>query len=102
MSQSLAQVLDAVNSAMTVLRTIANTPGVNALPYVSTISAALGALQAAANAGRNIAPYVVAISNTFTGVVPTEEQLVALDAKILELDAAVDAPLPNKEEGEPD
>lgn len=102
MTVKLADVLNAVNGALSVLRTLADTPGVSLIPYVSTISSALGALQAAVNAGRNIAPYVLAISSTFSGTIPTQAELDALDAKILELDAQVDVPLPPKEEGEPD
>lgn len=96
----LKQVLDAVNSALSVIKTVTNTPGVSAIPYVSTISAAISAIQAAESVGMNIVPYVTAISDTFSGGTPTQAALDALDAKIAELEAQVQAPLPPKEEGE--
>lgn len=98
----IKQLLDTFNTVTGVIKTIAETPGVNMLPYASTVSAAIGGLQAAVNAGVNIVPYVTAIKDTFSGGVPTQEQLDALDAKIAELEALVDAPLPPKEAGEPD
>ena len=99
---NLTQVLDAVNAALSVIKTVANTPGVNMIPYVSTVSSAISVLQAAYSAGKNITPYVEAIANTFSGGVPTQAELDALDAQIAELEAQVDAPLPPKEDGEPE
>lgn len=96
------QILDTFNTVAGTIKTIAETPGVNMLPYATTVAAAIGALQAAVNAGVNIAPYVTAISDTFSGDIPTQEQLDALDVKIAELEAEVDAALPPKEDGEPD
>jgi len=49
-----------------------------------------------------VLPYVTAIKDTFSGGVPTQAQLNDLDVKIMELEAMVDAPLPPKEDGEPD
>lgn len=101
MSVTLNQVLDAINAGLGVIKQVASTPGLNVLPYVSTIASAAGALQAAEAAGRDIAPYITAISGTFSGTQPTADDLAALDAKIAELDAQVDAPLPVAEPGEP-
>jgi hypothetical protein len=98
----LAKVLDAVSSALTVIKTVADTPGINIIPYAATISSAIAALQTAYTVGKNITPYIVAIKDTFTGGVPTEAELAALDAKIADLEAKADAPLPPKEDGEPD
>lgn len=98
----LKQVLDAVNSALSMIKTIADTPGADVIPYVSTISSAISVIQAAEAAGENILPYVTAIKDTFTGSVPTQADLDALDAKIDELRAKVQAPLPSPEEGEED
>lgn len=98
----LKQILEAVNLALGVVKTVAETPGVNVLPYATTVSAAVTALQAAFTAGKNITPYIEAIKDTFGGGVPSEEKRAALDARIAELEAAADAPLPPKEEGEPD
>lgn len=98
----LTQVLSAIDGAMTVIKTVAETPGVNMIPYAATVSSAISALQAAESAGRDIAPFVKAISDTFSGGVPTQNQLDALDVKITELEVLVDAPLPPKEDGEAD
>ena len=98
----IIQILDAVNSALTVIKTVANTPGVSAIPYVATVSSAISALQTAYAVGKDITPYVLAIKDTFTGDVPTQAQLDALDAKIAELETLVDEPLPPAETGEPE
>lgn len=104
MNQTLDQVLTTVNGVLTVLKTVADTPGVNLLPYAAVASTAIGALQAALSAGRNIAPYVEAIASTFGdgSKVPTEDEVKALDLRIAELEAEVQKPLPSAEEGEPD
>lgn len=102
MSVTVTQVLDAIDSALGVIQTVASTPGINTLPYVNIVLSSVQALKAAETAGRNIAPYIEAIAYTFTGGVPTQDQIDALDVKIKELDAAVDAPLPPKEDGEPE
>lgn len=99
----LVKVLDAIDTAMSVIKGIADTPGVNLIPYVSTLSGVISTVHAAYNAGKNITPYIQAISDTFSRPdVPTEADMAALDAKIAELEAKIDAPLPPKEEGEPD
>lgn len=104
MATSLDEVLTTVNGVLTVLKTVADTPGVNMLPYAAVASTAIGALQAALTAGRNIAPYVQAIAGTFGdgSKVPTPEEIAALDDKIAELEAEVQEPLPAPEEGEED
>lgn len=98
----IKNLVDTFNSVASVIKTVADTPGVNMIPYATTVSSAIGALQAAVNAGTNILPYVVAIKDTFSGGVPTQAQLDALDAEIARLEALVAAPLPPKEEGEPE
>lgn len=96
-------ILGAVNNVLGVLNTVAATPDIDFIPYVSTAKAALSALTAAVHAGQNIAPYVAAIAKTFKAdSVPTQADLDALDAKIADLEAKVDAPLPPREAGEPD
>jgi hypothetical protein len=96
------QAFDVINLALGAISTAGNTPGVNLIPYVSTVAAAAGALKAGLNAAVNIAPYVAAITETFSGELPSASQLAALDAKIAELEVLVAAPLPPKEDGEED
>lgn len=95
------QAFEVINTALGVINTAGNTPGINLIPYVGTVSAAAGALQAALKAGVSIAPYVVAIKDTFMGGgLPSQDKLDALDAKIADLEKQVDAPLPPREDGE--
>lgn len=96
------QAFNVITQALSVISSAGSTPGLNLLPYVSTVAAAAGAINAGLNAAVNVAPYIKAIADTFTGGLPTEAQRVALDTKIAELEAKVDAPLPPKEDGEPD
>lgn len=97
------QAFAVINQALSVISTVGNTPGINLIPYVSTVASAASAIQAGLNAAVNITPYITAISDTFSGgQLPSASQLAALDAKIAELEAKVDAPLPAKEDGEPD
>lgn len=99
----LKQILEAVDSVMVTIKTVADMPGVSLIPYVSTASSVIGAVHMAYTAGKDITPYVNAIQNTFgnTGV-PSQADLDALDATIASLEAKVQEPLPPKEEGEPD
>lgn len=99
---SWKRAFDVVQQALGVVAAAGNIPGVNLIPYVGTITAAAGAMQAGLNAGKNIAPYVAAVRETFSDGLPSAEKLSALDAKIAELEAKVAAPLPPKEDGEPD
>lgn len=100
---SIQAVLEAIDRAMSVVKTIADTPGVNLIPYVSTLSSVIGTVHMAYTAGKNIEPYIQAISDTFTKPgMPSEADMAALDAKIAELEAKIDAPIPPKEEGEED
>ena len=104
MNPDLDKVLTTVDGVLTVLKAIADTPGVNILPYAAVASTAIGALKMAVSAGRDIAPYIEAIGGTFGdgSKVPTVEEVQALDEKIAELEAEVQEPLPPAEEGEPD
>jgi hypothetical protein len=100
---TISDILEAIDKAMGVVKTIADTPGVNLIPYVSTLSGVIGTVHAAYTAGKNIEPYIQAISDTFTKPgMPTEADMAALDAKIADLEAQIQAPLPPKEDGEED
>ncbi len=98
----IKELLAAFNSVAGVIKTVAGTPGISMIPIAGTVSSAVSVLQVAVNAGVNIAPYVLAIKDTFIDGPPPPEKLAALDAKIAELEALVDAPLPPKEAGEKD
>jgi len=97
---TINDVLTAVDSALGVIKTVASTPGVNLLPYASVVSSAITAIQAAEKIGMDIAPYVIALKNTFSGGVPTQADMDALDAKIALLNAEIDQALPDPESGE--
>lgn len=94
------QAFAVINQALSVIGAVGNTPGINLIPYVSTVASAAGAIQAGLNAAVNITPYITAISDTFSGGLPSQSDLDALAAKIAELEALVAAPLPPKEAGE--
>lgn len=99
---SITEVLDTVDNVLMTIKNIADMPGVNLIPYVSTASSVISIIHAAHEAGKAVTPYIEAVKKTFDGDKPTDEELAALNAKIEELEAAVDAPLPPKEEGEED
>lgn len=99
----LQKLIEAINAGLRVVKQVAELPGVNVIPYATTLSSAIGAVQMAVEAGKEIMPYVTAIKDTFSGdTPPTQEQLDALDAKIAALRTDLHAPLPPKEAGEED
>lgn len=97
---TIHSILDAVSSALGVIKTLAGTPGVNLLPYASTVSSAIDVAQVALSQGQNIADLITSLKETFAGGTPTQEQLDALDARIAAARAKLHAPLPDPEEGE--
>lgn len=97
---NLHGILDAVGTAFGVIKNIAQVPGINLLPYVSTVSGAIDVAQLALAEGQNIADLVTSLKNTFAGGTPTDAQLAALDDKIAKARAKLHAPLPPPEEGE--
>lgn len=94
--------LTAINAGLGVIRTVASTPGVNMLPYVSTVAGAASVLQFALERGVNIAENVTAFTETFSNGIPPQEKLDALDARISALRAKIHMPLPPQEDGEPE
>lgn len=98
----LKSVLDAVGTALGVIKTLADTPGVNLIPFVNTVSSAVSVAQLAIGQGQNIASLITSLKDTFSGGVPTQDQLDALDARIAAARAKLHAPLPPKEDGEED
>ena len=53
-------------------------------------------------AGTDLQPFAVALFNHFNGKAPTAEELVALEAKVDELAARLQVPLPAAQPGDPD
>lgn len=93
---------DVVSHALGVISGAGSMPGVNLIPYVSTVAAAAGAINAGLEAGVKVAPYVMAVKETFAHGLPTKDKLDALDSRIAELRSIVQAELPPAEDGEPD
>lgn len=94
--------LDAFENVAGVVKTIADTPGVNLIPYATTVSSAIGTIQVAVKLGRDVSTQVEALRDTFADGVPSQDKLDALDARIAELRGKIHAPLPPKEAGEED
>lgn len=93
---------EAVNMALGVIAGAGDIPGVNLLPYVNVVSSAAKAIQMGIGAGVKVAPYIVAINDTFKDGLPTQEKLDALDAKMKELHTEVQLALPPREGDEPE
>ncbi len=91
-----------IRQALAVVKAAGSIPGVSLIPYVGTITAAAGAIEAGLNMAVNVAPYVEAVRDTFSGGLPSQAKLSALNARIAELEAIVAAPLPPREDGEED
>lgn len=99
------QILAAISTALGVLKAVASMPGVSIIPYASTIAVAVDAIAEAIEFGNEkVRPYVEALLDTFgeDGHVPTLEEVAALETRIGELRQQLHAPLPPREEGEPE
>lgn len=93
---------EVVSNALSVISSVSAVPGINLIPYVSTVAAAASTINAGLQAGVKVAPYIMAIKETFANGLPTQDKLDALDARIAQLRSIIQAPLPAPEEGEPD
>lgn len=92
--------LSAVTTALGAISAAGNIPGVNLIPYVSTVATAAGLLQFALEKGINVASDIAALRDTFKNGLPTQDKIDALDARIKSLRTKLHAPLPPKEDGE--
>lgn len=99
---SISAILSGINSALTVVENIADAPGISLIPYVSTISGVIKAVQFAAEAGQDVLPYIKKLEATFSGSVPTTADLTALMADITAMSAQIQRPLPPPDPGETD
>lgn len=92
--------LTAVTTALGAISTAGNLPGVNLIPYVSTVASAAGFLQFAIEKGMNVADDIATLQDTFSNGLPSQDKIDALDARIEALRTKLHAPLPPKEDGE--
>lgn len=102
MDEKLQTVLSAVNMALGVVGRVAKLPGVSAIPYVNTISGAIDLIQQIAKVGGDVLPVAEKIKATFSKPDVSTDDMAALDAEIAKDRAKLHAPLPPREEGEPD
>lgn len=93
--------LDTVVKALDMIQVVGSTPGVNLIPYVSTIANAAGTIKMGLDVGKNVAAQIAAFQETFENA-PTPNQLASLNIKISELRQELHAPLPPREDGEPE
>lgn len=100
---SIAQILETVDSVMSKVNAVAQLPGVNLIPYVSTISGIISTVHSVYQAGKDVTPFISEIKKTFdTPGTPSQEDVDALHAKIKDLEAQIDEPLPEKDPDEPE
>lgn len=106
---NIQSILDTINQGLGVVKSVASIPGVNLIPYASTLSSAIGVIQLLLKAGQNVGPFLQNIKDTFSTPVTSAEDVAALDVKvaalnqrIADLRAKLHAPLPPAEEGEPE
>lgn len=97
---TFSSLLSAVVTALGVIKTAGNLPGINLIPYVSTVANVAGVLQFAIEKGKNVASDIAALKDTFANGLPSQDKLDALDARINALRDKLHAPLPPPEAGE--
>ena len=97
---TFTSVLGAISTALGAIKSATSIPGINLLPYVSTVNSAVDTIQFVMEKSQSVAGLVTDFTETFSNGLPSQDKLDALDAKIADLRAKVHAPLPAKEEGE--
>lgn len=97
-------VLEAVDTALGVIEKVGSIPGVDLIPYVSTVKAVAGYAHTAITLGKDIAPVIEDFTRTFSsgGQPPTPEEVAALNARIAAKRAELHAPMPPREGDEPE
>lgn len=98
----LQSLLGAVSIGLGVIKKVGAVPGANLIPYVSTLTSAADLAQEMIDLGRDASANIDAIRKTFEAPEVSEADMAALDASIATWRAALHAPLPEKEPGEPD
>lgn len=99
-----ATIMNSVDTALGVVQKFASVPGVNLIPYVSTISSVVSVGHALIAAGKEGVSLFQNMKTTFaaTDGLPTDEAMAALDAQIATARAKLHAPMPPREDGEPE
>lgn len=97
----ISKLLEGIDAALGVVKQVSEIPGADLIPYVGTIKTVIAAVQTGIKLGKDVAPVVEDFIETFSGKVPTAEELAALDARIADRQAKLHAELPPKEDGEP-
>lgn len=95
-------VLSAVETALSVIETAGNIPGVDLIPYVGTVLKFAGYAKKGLELGKVIAPDVVDFIDTFSNGLPSEEKRAALDARMASNHAKIQGFNPVAEPGEPE
>ncbi len=98
----LQSLLAAFVNVANVVKTIADSPGVNLIPHADAVSNAITAIQAGIKIGQDVSSQITALRDTFANGVPSQDKIDALNDEIATLRAKLHAPLPDKEEGEED
>lgn len=101
-STQLSSLLDAIQIGLGVIERVGSIPGASVIPYVSTLTSAADLAGEVIALGRDASKNIHAIKDTFSKPDVAPEDMAALDASIAQWRAALHAPLPPKEDGEPD
>lgn len=94
------QLAAAVQQALGVITTVTSLPGVDLIPYVATVAKVVKYAQIAIDAGGKVAPYVEALTDSFSNGLPSEAARAELDAKIEAMHAEIQGFKPVAEAGE--
>lgn len=98
----ISKLLAGIETALGVVKQVSEIPGADLIPYVSTIKTVIGAVQAGIKLGKDVAPDVEDFIETFSGKIPTVEELAELNTRIADRQAKLHAPIPAREDGEPE
>ena len=99
----IKEVLGIVSTSLGVINKLGSTPGVNLIPYVSTVSSVAGALSMLIDLGQDAGPLALKLKDTFKSDAPppTEAEIAALDADTEAVLAELRI-MPPKEDDEPE
>lgn len=98
----LSGLLDAVQTGLGVIKGIGSIPGASLIPYLSTLTSAAEVAGQMIALGRDATKNIEAIKRTFETPFVSTADMAELDASIAAWRTELHAPLPPKEDGEPD